>query len=44
MISRGRLGDDVEANLITLCGDCHRKIHQSGKVRKSMSILHKVAS
>jgi len=24
---RSRLGDDVEANLITLCSDCHRAIH-----------------
>jgi len=41
MISKGRLGDDVETNLITLCGDCHRKIHQSGEARKSIGIPHK---
>ena len=27
MTPRGRLGDDVEQNLITLCWNCHRKIH-----------------
>jgi 5-methylcytosine-specific restriction endonuclease McrA len=26
---RGRLGDDNEQNLITLCWNCHHKIHQS---------------
>jgi len=25
--SRGRLGDDVEENLITLCASCHEMIH-----------------
>jgi 5-methylcytosine-specific restriction endonuclease McrA len=25
--SRGLLGDDREKNLITLCADCHRLIH-----------------
>ena len=25
--SRGRLGNDEEGNLITLCVDCHRKFH-----------------
>jgi len=24
---RSKLGDDVEENLITLCWECHRKIH-----------------
>jgi 5-methylcytosine-specific restriction endonuclease McrA len=27
MTSRGRLGDNVEENLITLCRRCHQKIH-----------------
>ncbi len=26
--SRGRLGDDTEPNLITLCTGCHRDIHE----------------
>jgi len=26
---RSRLGDDSEANLITLCADCHRICHRS---------------
>jgi len=26
---RGRLGDDTDENLITLCADCHSGIHQS---------------
>ena len=25
---RGRLGDDEEENLITLCAICHRSVHQ----------------
>jgi len=25
--SRSQLGDDAESNLITLCADCHQKIH-----------------
>jgi 5-methylcytosine-specific restriction endonuclease McrA len=25
---RGRLGDDSEYNLITLCSACHRKVHR----------------
>ena len=25
--SRGRLGDDTEENLITLCASCHERIH-----------------
>ena len=24
---RGRLGDDAEENMITLCWSCHRKVH-----------------
>jgi 5-methylcytosine-specific restriction endonuclease McrA len=24
---RSKLGDDVEENLITLCWECHRRIH-----------------
>ncbi|MFQ5875229.1 MAG: HNH endonuclease [Dehalococcoidia bacterium] len=24
---RGRLGDDAEQNLITLCNNCHRAVH-----------------
>jgi 5-methylcytosine-specific restriction endonuclease McrA len=27
--SRGRLGDDIDENLITLCADCHSDIHRS---------------
>jgi 5-methylcytosine-specific restriction endonuclease McrA len=27
MTSRGRLGSDLEENLITLCRRCHHKIH-----------------
>jgi 5-methylcytosine-specific restriction endonuclease McrA len=27
--SRGRLGDDTEENLITLCADCHSDIHRN---------------
>ena len=27
--SRGRLGDDMDENLITLCADCHSEIHRS---------------
>jgi 5-methylcytosine-specific restriction endonuclease McrA len=27
--SRGRLGDDTDENLITLCADCHSEIHRS---------------
>ena len=27
--SRGRLGDDTDENLITLCADCHSDIHRS---------------
>jgi len=30
--SRGRLGDDKDENLITLCADCHRDIHRSWAV------------
>ena len=26
---RSRLGDDTEANLITLCANCHRNCHHS---------------
>jgi 5-methylcytosine-specific restriction endonuclease McrA len=26
---RSRLGDDTEANLITLCAKCHRNFHRS---------------
>jgi 5-methylcytosine-specific restriction endonuclease McrA len=26
---RSRLGDDTEANLITLCAKCHRNCHRS---------------
>ena len=26
--SRGRLGDDTDENLITLCADCHSDIHR----------------
>ena len=26
---RSRLGDDTEANLITLCANCHRNCHRS---------------
>jgi 5-methylcytosine-specific restriction endonuclease McrA len=26
--SRGRLGDDTDENLITLCADCHSAIHR----------------
>ena len=26
--SRGRLGDDTDENLITLCADCHGSIHR----------------
>ncbi|MGH9680385.1 MAG: HNH endonuclease [Candidatus Acidiferrales bacterium] len=26
---RGRLGDDAEENLITLCSDCHQACHGS---------------
>ena len=29
--SRGRLGDDAEENLITLCARCHRDRHSPGK-------------
>jgi 5-methylcytosine-specific restriction endonuclease McrA len=25
---KGRHGDDTEENLITLCTDCHKKIHE----------------
>jgi 5-methylcytosine-specific restriction endonuclease McrA len=35
MSSRGQLGDDLEENLITLCSDCHRKVHQVSKATKS---------
>lgn len=27
---RGRLGNDEENNLITLCADCHEKLHRPG--------------
>jgi 5-methylcytosine-specific restriction endonuclease McrA len=27
--SRGRLGDDADENLITLCADCHSDIHRT---------------
>jgi 5-methylcytosine-specific restriction endonuclease McrA len=27
--TRGQLGADCEENLITLCSNCHRKLHQS---------------
>ena len=27
VVSRGRLGNDCEENLITLCSSCHRRIH-----------------
>ena len=27
--SRGRLGDDTDENLITLCANCHSDIHRS---------------
>jgi 5-methylcytosine-specific restriction endonuclease McrA len=27
---RSRLGDDTEANLITLCAPCHRNVHRGG--------------
>jgi 5-methylcytosine-specific restriction endonuclease McrA len=32
--SRGRLGDDAEENLITLCAVCHRARHQVGHLSK----------
>ena len=28
--ARGRLGEDTEQNLITLCADCHRTVHRRG--------------
>ena len=31
--SKGAGGDDVEDNLIELCGDCHRKVHD-GIIKK----------
>jgi 5-methylcytosine-specific restriction endonuclease McrA len=31
--SRSALGDDAAANLITLCGDCHRLVHEPEKKR-----------
>ena len=33
MVFRSQLGDDVEENLITLCCNCHQKVHgrASGK-------------
>jgi 5-methylcytosine-specific restriction endonuclease McrA len=30
--SRGRLGDDTDENLITLCADCHSDIHRGWPV------------
>ncbi|MFY9728992.1 MAG: HNH endonuclease [Candidatus Acidiferrales bacterium] len=30
---RGRLGDDTDENLITLCADCHSDIHRSWAVK-----------
>jgi predicted restriction endonuclease len=27
MVFRSQLGDDVEENLITLCSNCHQKVH-----------------
>jgi 5-methylcytosine-specific restriction endonuclease McrA len=29
MIRRSALGDDAEANLITLCRECHHTLHRS---------------
>lgn len=31
--SKGASGDDTEENLIELCGDCHRKVHD-GIIKK----------
>jgi 5-methylcytosine-specific restriction endonuclease McrA len=31
--SRGRLGDDTDENLITLCADCHSDIHRNWAVK-----------
>lgn len=31
--SKGASGDDTEENLIELCGDCHRKVHD-GMIKK----------
>jgi 5-methylcytosine-specific restriction endonuclease McrA len=28
--SRGRLGDDAETNLVTLCANCHQEVHSKG--------------
>ena len=35
LIFRGRLGNDNERNLITVCHKCHREIHQSNPKSKS---------
>ena len=33
MVSRGKLGDDAEENLISLCCDCHRDLHRGWRDR-----------
>jgi 5-methylcytosine-specific restriction endonuclease McrA len=33
MIPRSQLGHDEEQNLITLCWECHRRIHSDGAGR-----------
>lgn len=38
--SRGAGGDDTKENLIELCGDCHRKVHD-GKIDKKDLIIIK---
>jgi 5-methylcytosine-specific restriction endonuclease McrA len=31
--ARSHQGDDSEQNLITLCADCHRSVHERAKAR-----------
>jgi 5-methylcytosine-specific restriction endonuclease McrA len=38
--SRGRLGDDTDENLITLCADCHIDTHRSCAVNERPGIAY----
>ncbi len=30
LVRRSQMGPDTEDNLMTVCGDCHRKVHLGG--------------
>jgi 5-methylcytosine-specific restriction endonuclease McrA len=37
IVKRSQLGNDADANLITLCASCHRHIHLQGSIQNSLS-------